>query len=215
MKMSDWLSDTCFRWVHQHHLVYNTCWEDPRIDRQALALGPDDTVAVITSAGCNVLDYALLEPRAIHAIDLNYRQNALLDLKIAGIRRLDFETFFALFGAGYHAGCADLYRRLLRPELGPPAQAYWDRHIGYFASRRRSFYFHGTTGWLAWMVNRYIDRDTRTCRWAGRRITISSAARRQAFASLRMFTKVCTCGKTRKHETKPGPSRRQYVHTMK
>ena len=45
--------------VHQHQLVYNTCWEDPRLDRQALELTAEDAVLVITSAGCNALDYAL------------------------------------------------------------------------------------------------------------------------------------------------------------
>ena len=42
----DWLSACCFRWVHGHNLVYNTCWEDPRLDVQALQLGPRDRVAM-------------------------------------------------------------------------------------------------------------------------------------------------------------------------
>ena len=48
-----------FQMVHMRNLVYNTCWEDPRLDRVALELGPDENVLVITSAGCNALDYAL------------------------------------------------------------------------------------------------------------------------------------------------------------
>jgi S-adenosylmethionine-diacylglycerol 3-amino-3-carboxypropyl transferase len=36
------LNSLFFRWVHGNHLVYNTCWEDPRLDRQALALGAGD-----------------------------------------------------------------------------------------------------------------------------------------------------------------------------
>jgi len=89
-----------FNAIHGGQLVYNACWEDPRLDREALRLGPDDTVVVITSAGCNALDYALDGPRRIHAVDLNPRQNALLELKQAGIRALDFETFFQMFGRG-------------------------------------------------------------------------------------------------------------------
>src|SRR5436305_13123298 len=99
-KMGDWLSARMFNLVHRHNLVYNTCWEDPRLDREALAVGPDDTIMVITSAGCNALDYALLNPRQIVAVDMNPRQNALLDLKMAGIRHLDYDTFFSLFREG-------------------------------------------------------------------------------------------------------------------
>src|SRR5262249_12381767 len=48
-----------FKAAHRRHLIYNTCWEDPRLDRVALDLGPADRVMVITSAGCNALDYLL------------------------------------------------------------------------------------------------------------------------------------------------------------
>ena len=90
MSFVDWANSRMFNLVHRNNLVYNTCWEDPRLDRVALDLGPDDDVLVITSAGCNALDYALTEPRHVYAVDMNPRQNALLELKIAGIRPLDF-----------------------------------------------------------------------------------------------------------------------------
>src|SRR5258708_426454 len=133
MNLGDKISGLCFKWIHGNNLVYNTCWEDPRLDRQALNLRPDDTVAVITSARCNALDYALLAPRAIHAVDMNLRQNALLELKIAGIRHLDYEDFFELFGRGRCKRGPELYRRSLRGELSAPARAYWDRGIHCFS----------------------------------------------------------------------------------
>jgi len=127
------LGQTCFELIHQHQLVYNTCWEDPRIDREALRLGPDDRIVMITSAGCNALDYALDGPRHIDAIDLNPRQNALLELKQAAIRALDFDDFFALFGRGRHAAWPDLYRSSVRAQLSPWARTYWDARLRYFA----------------------------------------------------------------------------------
>ncbi len=157
MKFTDWLSGVGFRFVHGNNLVYNTCWEDPRLDRQALELGPDDTIVVITSAGCNALDYALQAPKGIHAVDMNPRQNALLDLKIAGIKTLDFDTFFQFFGQGKCKECVEVYQAKMRPALSLPSQKFWDRRIKWFKSRRRSFYFHGTAGSLAWLVNFYID----------------------------------------------------------
>lgn len=86
--LRDKLDQKIFDAITSRSLVYNTCWEDPAVDRRALALGADDTVLVITSAGCNALDYALQAPRRIFAVDANPRQNALLQLKLAGIRRL-------------------------------------------------------------------------------------------------------------------------------
>ncbi len=159
MRLKEWISTRCFHWVHGHSLVYNTCWEDPRVDRQALQLGPDDAIAMITSAGCNALDFALAGPRRVYCIDVNPRQNALLELKIAGIRRLDYPEFFALFSRGHVTGAAHLYHRRLRPELSRWARQYWDRHIRFFDGKgvRRSFYFRGTSGMFAFLINNYID----------------------------------------------------------
>jgi len=158
--MQNWCSARAFQLVHGRNLVYNTCWEDPRLDRVALALRPSDTVMVITSAGCNTLDYALQSPAHVYAVDMNPRQNALLELKLAGIRALEFEDFFALFGRGALPDCERNYAKRLRPLLSPSAQAYWDRRIYFFSgqTKRRSFYFHGTSGVFAYLINLYVDR---------------------------------------------------------
>ncbi len=47
------LRDWTFRKIHGNNLVYNTCWEDPRCDRELLELKADSEVVMITSAGCN------------------------------------------------------------------------------------------------------------------------------------------------------------------
>ncbi len=138
-----------FNALYARSLVYNTCWEDPAVDRQALNLSAEDVLLVIGSAGCNVLDYALQGPRAIHAIDANPRQIALLELKLAAIRHLDFEDFFAIFGDGFHPRFRDLYRQHLRADLSEFARGYWDQRGKWFASRDDSFYFHGLSGFVA------------------------------------------------------------------
>ncbi len=158
MSVANWVSGRVFNLVHRHNLVYNTCWEDPRLDREALELGPDDTVLVITSAGCNALDYALTEPRHVFTVDMNPRQNALLELKLAGIQNLDFDTFFRMFGEGRLEGARDVYHAHLRGALSEWAQKYWDRKIKFFDSKRRTFYFRGTSGAFARMINVYADR---------------------------------------------------------
>ena len=110
LTLRDRIDQKVFNAIYARSLVYNTCWEDPAVDRLALNLGPDDTLLVITSAGCNVLDYASVGPRRIHAVDANPRQTALLELKLAGIRHLGFDDFFALFGQGVHGDFRDLYQ---------------------------------------------------------------------------------------------------------
>ena len=91
LNLIDRLDHAVFNALYARSLVYNTCWEDPAVDRQALQLHQHDNVLTITSAGCNVLDYALAGAQRIDAVDANPRQTALLELKLAGIRGLEFE----------------------------------------------------------------------------------------------------------------------------
>lgn len=156
LTLRDHIDQNVFNALYARSLVYNTCWEDPRVDRQALALGPDDHVLVITSAGCNALDYALDGPARIHAVDANPRQNALLELKLAAIRRLDHEDVWALFGEGRHPRFEQLYRDCLRGELPDFARAWWDRHGHWFTSPLGSFYFHGLSGLVARGFRAYL-----------------------------------------------------------
>jgi S-adenosylmethionine-diacylglycerol 3-amino-3-carboxypropyl transferase len=163
MPIAELFSRRCFGYVHGNNLVYNTCWEDPRLDRQALELSQGDRLMMITSAGCNALDYLLAGAGHVHCVDLNPRQNALLELKLAGIRRLEFDEFFRMFGLGRWAAAPAVYRDVLRAELSPVSGRYWDRHIDFFSGLdpRNSFYFRGTAGYFAWLMNGYIDRVSR------------------------------------------------------
>ena len=155
--LRDRIDRRIFNAIWSRSLVYNTCWEDPAVDHQALSLGADDVVLVITSAGCNALDYALRAPKRSHCVDANPRQNALLELKIAAIRTLAFEDFFKIFGEGYHERFECLYLERLRNELSPFAQQWWDRHTHWFTSRRGSFYFHGLSGVVARCVRGWFQ----------------------------------------------------------
>lgn len=161
MAFLDWVSQKVFKSVHGNNLVYNTCWEDPRLDRVALEFTPQDDVLVITSAGCNALDYVLAGPRHVNAVDMNPRQNALLDLKISAIRNLPYESIFKMFGEGRLPEAADVYRSTLRSDLPQWSQQFWDKKIKWFDNPRKSFYYRGTSGAFARMVRIYNDRVIR------------------------------------------------------
>jgi S-adenosylmethionine-diacylglycerol 3-amino-3-carboxypropyl transferase len=162
------LNQSIFKNIHANNLVYNTCWEDPRCDRALLELNAESRVVMITSAGCNALDYALDRPSEIHCIDVNLRQNALLDLKIAAIQRTDPSNLFQLFGTGAHEGAEVLYRSILRPTLPDYARRYWDKNIHFFVPKgvRKSFYWHSTSGLVAWFFSTYLKAQGKTYRIA-------------------------------------------------
>ncbi len=143
-----------FDLIHGNRLIYNTCWEDPRIDRELLGIDPESSVVVITSAGCNVLDYLLDGPEAIHAVDVNFRQNALLCLKMALIQHGDYDFLFSLFGHGGVPGYRHIYT-VVRPSLPAWVQEYWDAKIEYFrpGGIRKSFYWRGAAGDFAWLFH--------------------------------------------------------------
>lgn len=156
-QLSRRLQDAFFGLVHGNRLIYNTCWEDPRLDRRLLGLSPRSRVAVITSAGDNALDYLLDDPAGVACVDLNFRQNALLELKRALFGHATFEELFSFFGQGGGPECAGVYARVRR-HLPAYAAAFWDANIGYFKAGRlsRSFYYHGASGAVAFAFSRLL-----------------------------------------------------------
>ena len=157
MSISEWISGKVFNYVHGNNLVYNTCWEDPRLDRVALELKPTDNIMVITSAGCNSLDYLLDDVNHVYAVDMNFRQNAVLELKKACIKALDYDDFWQIFGMGTHPKFKEIYHDVLRPMLPEESVKFWDKKRKYFLKPKKSYYFRGTSGQFARMISSYID----------------------------------------------------------
>ena len=151
--------DFVFNRVHRNNLIYNTCWEDPRCDRSLMDFDEDSEIVMITSAGCNALEYLLDNPAAIHAVDVNPRQNALLELKIAALKTLEWGDLFQLFGKGVFRGFKAVLDDTLQPYLSPSAYRFWKKKAYYFSGRgvRKSFYHHGTSGAFAWLVYRLFN----------------------------------------------------------
>ena len=158
MKRLNTVRDWMFKQVHSKNLVYNTCWEDPRCDRKLLQFDEQSEIVMITSAGCNALDYLMDAPRRINCIDMNPRQNALLELKLAAFKSGSFEELFALFGKGKHEDANAVYQDKLRIHLPDFAREYWDKNMNFFNGKglRKSFYHYGSSGTFAWLANKYL-----------------------------------------------------------
>lgn len=112
---------------------------------------------MITSAGCNALDYLLHMPEQIDCVDMNPHQTALVDLKLVALRWLDHCDFFAMFGEGRLRDHRAVYRDILRPRISESSQIVWDRRIDYFDPEGCGFYYHGTSGFFARILARYIE----------------------------------------------------------
>lgn len=160
------ISHKIFEKIHTSNLVYNTCWEDPRCDRSLLELDEQSRVVVITSAGCNALDYLLDGPASVDAVDMNPRQNALLDLKLALLAGSDHDHFFQFFGEGRHRQAGDIFRETAQPALSGFSKNYWQKHIRAFngAGGRGSFYYFGTSGTVAFLLKKFLAADPSTDR---------------------------------------------------
>jgi S-adenosylmethionine-diacylglycerol 3-amino-3-carboxypropyl transferase len=154
--ISQWLFDQ----IQSRNLVYNQCWEDPAVDDAVLGIETQDRIVMITSAGCNALDYMIHDPESIHCVDVNPNQNALLELKLAALASLRYDQFFEMFGNGRIQGHRQVYRGRLRHLLTPASQAIWDRRIDYFDPDGAGLYFHGTAGVVARTLRFYLN----TCR---------------------------------------------------
>ncbi|MFN3614308.1 MAG: DUF3419 family protein [Rubrimonas sp.] len=145
-------------------MVYPQIWEDPEVDMEALALGPQDRVVAIASGGCNAMSYLTASPAQVIAVDLNRHHVALVRLKIAAAQSApNYATFFRLFGLGAHPENTGAYDRFLRVALDPETRAYWDsrdllgrRRIGIFV---RGLYAQGLLGRFnalgRWMARRF------------------------------------------------------------
>jgi len=124
--------------------VYNQIWEDPRVDAEALRIGPESSLLTISSGGCNVLNYLVHKPKRIVAIDLNSNHMCLTRLKLAAVQHLpDYDSFYKFFGFGRHDDNIANYRRYIRGHLDPQTRSYWEstdwpgrtigpKRIGYF-----------------------------------------------------------------------------------
>lgn len=154
-KISKNIQQRLFKAITTNNLVYNTSWEDPRIDRQLLDLNSDSKVLMLTGAGCNALDYLLDDVRHIDAVDINPAQNALLELKKAFFAYGSYSLLWDFLGDGQAYHPKETYTKNLRSYLSSPAQKYWDSHIHNFAQQinNAGFYFSGTAGKVAQLIN--------------------------------------------------------------
>ncbi|MGE0172372.1 MAG: DUF3419 family protein [Oligoflexales bacterium] len=103
---------------------YSQVWEDYQLLESGLKIREDDNIFSVCSAGCNVLAMLLHKPKSIVAIDLSPAQNALLELKIAGIKTLEFAEFRQLVGVDKSNKTNAIFDKV-KGHLSPSTRDYW------------------------------------------------------------------------------------------
>jgi len=107
------------------HLNYSIGNEDWNVEAQALRVKPGDHVICVTASGDRPLHLLMTDCAAILSIDMNRIENHLLDLKLAAITHLDYETYLAFLGGTETPHRMAIFQQL-KPHLSHPAARFWE-----------------------------------------------------------------------------------------
>jgi S-adenosylmethionine-diacylglycerol 3-amino-3-carboxypropyl transferase len=109
------------------HLNFSIGNEDWHVESQALRVKPQDKIICVTASGDRALHLLMTDCAEITAIDLNPSQNFLLELKLAAISHLDFDTYLAFLGCETTPHRQSIFHQLRR-HLSSSAAAFWMQH---------------------------------------------------------------------------------------
>lgn len=110
---------------------YSQGWEDPRCLERALRITDQSVVLSIAAAGDNSFALLLMGeqgPHRVVSVDMNPAQCALVELKRAAIRTLDYDTLLRFLGVTPSVGTRSSLYTIVRSELPDPARTFWDAH---------------------------------------------------------------------------------------
>jgi S-adenosylmethionine-diacylglycerol 3-amino-3-carboxypropyl transferase len=109
-------------------ILYSQCWEDPIVLSKALKINLKDIVLSISSGGDNTLYLLSKSPKKIISIDINQKQNFLLELKSNSIKYLDYEKCLSFLGFLNDENRVSTYQKL-REFLSRECRHYWDKNL--------------------------------------------------------------------------------------
>ncbi len=82
-----------------------------------LGITDGDSILAITSAGDNVLHYAIRAKVEIQSVDMNPCQGHILELKLAASQSLDYADYWQMFGEGRHPRFEELLSSKMAPYM--------------------------------------------------------------------------------------------------
>lgn len=154
-------TDNQERWI-----LYSTCDEDSNSEIRALNIAPSDTVLCVTGSGCRTLSLLACNPKHLISVDYSPGQNYLLELKLAAIRNLSYDTLLEFFGVEDSRNRWDIFCSL-EDKISPKAAAYfranrWAIEIGIlFSGRHELFYVRFVAPLMRLLYGRAFDHISR------------------------------------------------------
>lgn len=106
---------------------YAQCWEDPRPNQIALAIGDSDYVVSVASGGDNTFALLLDNPRTVVGLDISPVQIYLCQLKKTAIQKLQYDELLAFLGASHCRDRLRLFDKLKR-DLDGDVRDYFSAH---------------------------------------------------------------------------------------
>lgn len=147
-----------FDYLLNNKLIFNTSWEDPQIDLDLLNINENSIILNIGSAGDNSFEYLLQNPKKLYVCEINKAQIALIEFKKILFKYSEYNTVSKFFIDGVNPNYKEDYLKF-RPYLSNSSKNYWDKHITYFSGRRKSFYYHGASGFIANLIQKLLKKD--------------------------------------------------------
>ena len=141
---------------------YSLVWEDSTTLYNSLDISCNDHVLVITSAGCNVLNALLKNPKSVTAIDLNPVQNLLLGFKMHVISNHDYATFQNILGINGQGKVMESFMEIASTLSGRQVR-YWakffeDHPKGILTSGKLEDYLTGFYQTLQPEIKAHVER---------------------------------------------------------
>lgn len=146
------------RWI-----LYSTCDEDSYSEIKALDLKDDDTVLCVTGSGCRTLSLLSCNPRQLISIDYSPGQNYLLELKLAAIRNLSYESLLQFLGVEENSERYSIFTSL-EDKLSAKTAAYFRNNKSaiqqgiLFAGRHEQFYIRFVVPGIRLLFGRSFDK---------------------------------------------------------
>jgi S-adenosylmethionine-diacylglycerol 3-amino-3-carboxypropyl transferase len=112
--------------IHPSGLIQTQTWADSSIDLLALNLKPAANIVTISAGACHALAYLQGKPAAVHCVDENPAQLALLEMKTKAIAHLpDYDAVLQFLLNPGQSDNLKRYQRHIRRNLSESASKYW------------------------------------------------------------------------------------------
>jgi len=124
------MSNSLTKRVDFNIIRYANCWEDADILLEGLQPRAGDKILSVGSAGDNSFALLTSNPSVVVAVDVNRIQLYLIELKKAGIKRLDYASLLSFLG--FTASTQrEKYFDAIKEALSVDARKYWEanRHL--------------------------------------------------------------------------------------